>query len=60
MANGGWYGTKEEWVVSRVNAGLEAEDVDYASVVCTTHSSMNNWSAGEGHYYMDDLAVIVY
>jgi hypothetical protein len=55
-----WHGTNQNWLVSRVNAGLTAADIDYAAVTCSTHSTLNNWSANEGHYFMDDLAVVVY
>ncbi len=55
-----WHGTDENWRVSRVNAGLADEDFDYGAVTCATHSSLNSWYYGEGHYYMDDLAVVVY
>ena len=55
-----WHGTDTTWKISRVNAGIISDDFDYAAVTCSTYSSLNNWSADEGHYYMDDLAVVVY
>jgi len=55
-----WHGTNTNWLVSRVNAGLENAGVAYAAVVCATNSSLNNWTNDEGHYFMDDLAVVMY
>jgi len=55
-----WHGTNQTWLLSRVNAGITDADFDYAAVTCSTWSTLNNWQANEGHYYMDDLAVIVY
>ncbi|MFH1676219.1 MAG: hypothetical protein ABIC40_04260, partial [bacterium] len=55
-----WHGTNTNWLVSRVNVGLADSAIDYAAVTCSCYTSLNNWTANEGHYYMDDLAVIVY
>jgi hypothetical protein len=55
-----WHGTNMTWMMSRVNTHLYDDDIDFAAVTASTHSTLNNWTTNEGHYFMDDLVVIVY
>ena len=55
-----WNGTDQTWKMSRLNCNLTDSNFDYAAVATGANSFLNNNTADEGHFYTDDICVIVY